>query len=83
MVVRTPDWHPNWASGCADGIKLGHDHAPLSDVSVVVERDRVWSPVIPSAFKEDARAGLSVGDRRLMDVEAACVIVEETRSPPS
>ena len=81
MVVRAHDWHPSRAFDCADGIKLGHGHAPLSDISVVVERDCVWSPVIPNAFEKDARAGVSVGDLRLMDVEAACVIVEKTRSP--
>jgi hypothetical protein len=34
-------------------------------------------------FKKNARAGVSVGDLRVMGIEAACVIVEEARSPRS
>jgi hypothetical protein len=82
-VVRAHDRHPSRAFGCAGGIKFGHGHAPLLDISVVIERDCVWSSVIPNAFKKDTRAGLSVGDLRLMDVEAVCVIVEGKRSKGS
>ena len=82
LVARADDWHPSWAFGCIDGIKPGHGHAPLSDLSVVIERDCDWSPVIPNAFKKDERAGPSVGALRLADIEAVCVI-EETRSKGS
>jgi len=34
-------------------------------------------------FKKNARAGVSVGDLRVMGIEAACMIVEEARSPRS
>ena len=36
MVVRTHDWHPSWAFDCADGIKLSHGHAPLSEIRVFI-----------------------------------------------
>jgi hypothetical protein len=58
MVMRAHDWHPSRAFGRADGIKPGHGHAPLSDISVLIERDCVWSSVIPNAF---APAGFRLG----------------------
>jgi len=34
--VRAHDWHPSCAIDCADGIKLSHGHAPLSEIRVFI-----------------------------------------------